>query len=187
MTRILPAVLLAAGMPCFDRISRFRCRAAATWVSARRSISSSALSCRSALGSSWCWEMAATVWGWYSITFIQLFRRLEASKFARAPTARPALRDPQSRIGTALARPVPLPRISRRPDPISHYRGTQSMSRMYIPGRVQAGEAGRGRPAYEMHGMLWAWFAAYPPSPLKKWRGPVLRINAIQNAMSVSV
>jgi hypothetical protein len=40
------------------------------------------------------------------------------------------------------------------------------MSRMCTPGRVPAGAAGRGRPACETHGMLWAWFAAYPLSTL---------------------
>jgi len=44
MTRILAAVLRAIGMPRLNRISRFRRRAAATWVRAKRSISSSALS-----------------------------------------------------------------------------------------------------------------------------------------------
>lgn len=44
MTRIFAAVPRAMEMPCRNRISRFRWRAAATWVNANRSISSSALS-----------------------------------------------------------------------------------------------------------------------------------------------
>ena len=58
------------------------------------------------------------------------------------------------------------------------------MSRMYTPGMAPAADAGRGRPRHEMRGMLWAWIAAYPPSPFEKWRGLVLRINAIHNAVS---